>query len=394
MSQFDYEAILDHCLARMRQGESPQACLANYPSQAGELAPDLALSGQLFQLPLLEPAPKAVAIGFEKMMAALDAREKTAPLAGLSALVAAVSGLVRRRGFPASALRVALVSTVLLVAVGAFAITAAADTLPGDALYPVKRTWEDARLMLTADDSSRAALRSSFEKRRREEVQAVQELRRPVTVEFNGLVESAAGDVWQVGGLALTITNDTEVGAGVSLGQEVTVRAQVKDDGSLSALALAVDPTTPLPPMDATATPTKRPTRPPRPVDSTLSTRDVAAPSPTPALQETRPAPTPTPGSDIRPAPEPTVTPAPSVNDQPTREPQPTKTPASDSLATAAPLPTATPAKSDATRTPTATPGTVDVAPPTPTPTPTSRTSRDLYASPTPTATRSVNAGK
>lgn len=393
MSQRDYYAILDECIARVRRGESTAACLADYPSQAGQLAPDLALTAGLLQLPLLEPTPDAVASGYDKMMAALDDRDKTSPLAGFPALLGnLLSGLGRpQRSFAASALRVAAVALVLLVIAGGFVITAAAGSLPGDALYPVKRTWESARLTLTVNDSSREVLRSKFEKRRREEVQAVQELRRPVAVEFNGVVESMAGDAWQVGELALTITADTQVGSGVAIGQKVAVRALVKEDGSLNALTIRVieDPR-PLSPR-ATPTYTAQPTRPSRPTENAPArpspTAQPAEPSPTPTPEKTRPEPTATEQTTDRPTPTSTL--APSVDSVATRTPEPTNTPSANSLATRDSRPTATPAKDAPTPTATATRRTVDVAPPTPTPT--APASRDVVASPT--ATRGANTG-
>lgn len=413
MSQPDFYAILDECVSRVRQGESPQACLADYPSYAGELTPDLTLTAELIHISPLEPSPDAVAAGYQEMMAALDNQARMSPLASLSTFVGGLfSTLGRRpRGFAATALRLTAVTVVILVIAGGFVVTAAANTLPGDVLYPVKRSWEDARLTLTTNETSRSALRSEFEKRRREEVQAVLELRRPVVVDFTGVVESLAADMWRVDGLDLTITNDTQVIGAVAVGQSITARAQVKDDGSLIALRIVADEAQPGP--RPTPTFTARPAQTSRPVQrdeatptasaapglvatrDEMATRGEVVPTPTPSPGVTRPQATASGNLTDRPTLEPTSTPVPSVDSAPTTAAaptadstptrEPTKTPSTDSLATAAPRPTKTPTNSEPT--PTSRP--VDVAPK---PTATSTPYRDKVPNPTPTATRGRDA--
>jgi hypothetical protein len=389
MSQLDFYAILDECVSRLGQGKTPKACLADYPSQAGELAPDLALAAELIHLSRLESSPEAVADGYEKMMAALDTKEKISPLASLATFMGKLlSPLWRKqRGLAATMLRTAMIAVSILVAVGSFVVTAAADTLPGDALYPVKRSWENARLTLTVNDSSRQTLQSEFERRRREEVQAVLDLRRPVVVEFTGVVESLVTEVWQVDGLDLTITDDTQVSGAVNVGQGVAVRAQVKDDGSLNALKIVVDNTQPM--SRATPTLIPQPTQTPRPPRSEVAL--TPTPSPTPSPEATRPQPTTYAKPTERPTLDATRTPAPSLDASPspdgapTREPQPTNTPSTNSLATSAPRPTETPANIDQTPTPRP----EDVA--APSPTATIQPKQDLNPTRTPTATRNTD---
>ncbi len=382
MSQPDLYTVLDECLSRLSQGESPEACLADHPSHAGELALDLTLAAELIHLSPLEPSPEAVEIGYQKMMGAFDSGRNLSPLSNLSTFVGRLLSPLwqRPRGLAGTALRVAVIGLVVLVAAGSLVVTASAGTLPGDVLYPVKRSWENARLSLTVNDSSRQALRSEFERRRRQEVQAVLDLRRPVVVEFTGVVESLGGDVWQVNGLELHITDETQVEGAVSVGQRVAVRAQVQEDGSLTVLNITVDDTRPA--TRVTPEFTLQPTQ------SPLPTQTLVTPSQTPFPEETRPEPTATATPTERPAPEPTSTPAPSLDRGPTREPEPTDTRSTDSLATAVPR-TETPTKTDPT--PTSRPA--DVAPPTPTPTPTSQATRDLkLPTPSPTATRNTDS--
>jgi hypothetical protein len=74
-----------------------------------------------------------------------------------------------RLGFPAI-LRPAFAAAAILVLVLAGATSAAASSLPGDALYAVKRIGEDVRLALTFDDVARTRLLSELTDRRLEEL--------------------------------------------------------------------------------------------------------------------------------------------------------------------------------------------------------------------------------
>ena len=74
-----------------------------------------------------------------------------------------------RFSFPAM-LRPALAAAAILVLVLAGATSAAASSLPGDALYSLKRATEDVRLALTFDDVARTQLLSELTDRRLEEL--------------------------------------------------------------------------------------------------------------------------------------------------------------------------------------------------------------------------------
>jgi hypothetical protein len=387
MSRLDLIAILDECVSRLRRGDTPESCLVDYPAYAAELAPDLALTADLLQLSPLEPSPDSVSQGYEKMMAALDGQEAWSPLAALPIFAKRLFSPLRRQqqGLALSLLRTVTIVVVLLAVAGSFVVTAAADSLPGDMLYPVKRSWENTRLVLTVDESSRQKLQREFDRRRRSEVEAVIDLRKPVIVEFKGTVESSSEALWLVDGLALVITAGTKIEEPIVLGQKVAVRAQAREDGSLDALKIVG--------YEIEPRPTAVPTRVPPATETAQPTRRAATPTPMPSVDEpraeptatvkpteaaTRPAsiappadePTPTHQPTERPTHEPTSTHAPSLDrkatETPTREPHPTETPVNDSLATSVPPATSTPVLRD--------------------PTPTHRPSDQLRPSPTATS--------
>jgi uncharacterized protein DUF5667 len=84
-----------------------------------------------------------------------------------------------RFSFPAL-LRPALAAMAVLVLVLAGATSAAASSIPGDALYGVKRASEDVRLALTFDPVARTQLLSELTDRRLEELAEIAK-RRPLS---------------------------------------------------------------------------------------------------------------------------------------------------------------------------------------------------------------------
>jgi len=95
----------------------------------------------------------------------------------MSEAVVALAPRPSRFSFPAL-LRPALAAAAILVLVAAGATSAAASSLPGDALYAVKRAGEDVRLALTFDDVARTQLLSELTDRRLEELAEIAK-RRP-----------------------------------------------------------------------------------------------------------------------------------------------------------------------------------------------------------------------
>ena len=87
----------------------------------------------------------------------------------MSEAVVALAKPPSRFSFPAL-LRPALAAAAVFVLVVAGATSAAASSLPGDALYGLKRATEDVRLALTFDDVARTQLLSELTDRRLEEL--------------------------------------------------------------------------------------------------------------------------------------------------------------------------------------------------------------------------------
>jgi len=103
-----------------------------------------------------------------------------------------------RFSFPAL-LRPALAAAAVLVLVLAGATSAAGSSLPGDALFSLKRATEDLRVALTFDDVARLQFLSDLADRRLEELAEVTQHRASAaptaTAEFTAAVERLAAAV-------------------------------------------------------------------------------------------------------------------------------------------------------------------------------------------------------
>ena len=109
-------------------------------------------------------------------------------------------------------LRRALV-TLMVVAVlfvsGTGLVRASSNSLPGDNLYPVKRTWEDTLLLLTFDAQKRGELELEHEHERLDELNELFTEGRSASVDFRGYVTSQNGSEWLVAGIPVLISADT-----------------------------------------------------------------------------------------------------------------------------------------------------------------------------------------
>jgi hypothetical protein len=131
-------------------------------------------------------------------------------------------------------------------------VRAASTTVPGDNLYPVKRTWEDVLVLFTFDMQAREALEVAHENERLEELYEVFADGRSVEVDFAGVVTRQNGDLWLVSKIPVVISTQTDIRAqSVAVGDAVRVRGVTQADGTVlaervDALAAGV----PLPEVD------------------------------------------------------------------------------------------------------------------------------------------------
>ncbi len=405
MNQSDFYLFFDECVARIQQGATLDDCLLAYPELVEELAPVLTSVIELTQLSVLEPSTEIVSQGFSDMMSAFDAQTPDHTM-GYWALVKNWFSQWRLNRHMKRSTRIAFQAVTLILMLlfvgGGLVVSASANSLPGQTLYQVKRSWEDTRLNLTFDDTSRDQLQSEFNEERQEEVKSLLLLRQPEMVAFEGIITAIYDDSLSVDDLLVFVTEETAVIGSLAVGQPVHVSAQVQEDGSLTALRIVVGydthmPTatqpvrlTPTPMLMHTARATFTPTSTvPEPMPTNDHPTRWATATRTPiAVQSSTPTPTKTPwvfptptkpSNDATPTPYVTYTPPP--NDA-TPTPYVTYTPPPND-ATPTPYVTYTPPPNDATPTPYVT----YTPPPNASPTPYVTYTPPPNASPTPYVT-------
>lgn len=278
---------LEICLQAIEQGTDVESCLARFPAQAEELRPILETALQARSVAVAEVPAAALRRGKARFLqAAAELREQASvPAARRDGRF----GRMFRLGLAPLAIMVCLLVT------GSAGVVAAAGSLPGDALYPLKRGWQDARLALAAP-VIRAELEIEFEQEYVREINQLYQAGRVEQVNFKGVVTAKNATLWNVSGLLVIVTDETLVEGEILPGARVQVWGQA-GVGRISAEKIIL-----LSPPLITQTPVPSPTVQPSLTSTPGLTATTESPSPTATFQPTappRPAPTLTPGNPL-----------------------------------------------------------------------------------------------
>lgn len=219
-----YEA-LEICLRELEQGADVETVLSRYPGLADELRPILEGSFHARSMAVAAPAPEAV-------------RRSRAKVLQHAAHMREAKAQSSQRMWFASLRRV--VVTIAVVAAlfmsGTGLVRAASTTLPGDNLYPVKRTWEDVLLLFTFNLQDRAALAIEHENERLYELEELFAEGRSAEVDFSGRVIEQSENELIVNGVRVVISTQTEVRDGpISVGSAVRVRGWTQGNDTVLA---------------------------------------------------------------------------------------------------------------------------------------------------------------
>ncbi|HLF27432.1 MAG TPA: DUF5667 domain-containing protein [Anaerolineae bacterium] len=270
----DFDRVLDFCLDEIRAGRlTPDACLQQFPQLRGQLEPLLKVAAPFAHLP--RPAMPSAA------RAALEQRLR-ARLVDLPAPRPAPRP--SRSSFPRWLPIAAAVSFAILIA-GAGTVAAAANSLPGDFLYPVKRLSESVAVQL-ASEANQADLHLAWAQRRLTEFETLSDrgvvnvtlLDEAVTESQQAILASdALGETQQTAALAQAEAFYTSAISIVSSVRERAPETALAGlDQALDALrvglASAIDHRPPLPNDEPTPTSTPTPTPTPTPGPSSTST--------------------------------------------------------------------------------------------------------------------------
>ncbi len=167
--QQEFNQVLDSCLDQLlREGDSVESCLQRYPQHASELEPLLRTA--LVTRAVLDVTPVAKARARQALQAAMSRREAHSQRRNLLGFLGGLSAqLTGSRRWAAAA----TAATLLLALSGTGIVAASSESVPGQPLYPVKRAVEEARLVTTFDNQSKARLNASFASHRSQEMSVV-----------------------------------------------------------------------------------------------------------------------------------------------------------------------------------------------------------------------------
>lgn len=209
------EDAFNDCIDRLANGATVADCLRDYPQYAARLSVMLETG---LSIKRAQPIGGEISYAQDRVEARL-----------LRALEAPRLVPRPRRRSPLGRL-IGLAATLLLV-FGLSSTLAAQSSLPGDALYGLKRTSENVVASLAG-----TLAEDQFAQRRIDEIQQLLTLKRAEVVTFRGDVQLMDNRLWLVAGLPLVVNPDT---TGVNT-------AQVRDRVEVSAF------TTPLGELIAT----------------------------------------------------------------------------------------------------------------------------------------------
>jgi len=217
--------ILETCLKELEQGENLDTILFRRPELAEELRP------------ILEAAVKAKAMAVPPPSETIVRRNRARLLQRAAELREQKAAVPARRLWSVPLRRALVMLTVIamLFISGTGLVRASTTTLPGDSLYPVKRTWEDLALLFIFDKTQREALELEHENERYEEIQKLLARGRTATVDFSGYVTRQSSTEWLVSGIPVFLSADTVMPAEpVVVGAAVRVRGRTQGTGVLA----------------------------------------------------------------------------------------------------------------------------------------------------------------
>jgi len=233
--------VLEICLQEIEKGTDLETVLSQHPEFADELRPILETSIQAILLADLGPSADVERRGRARVMQ--QAAQMREAQARPSRRIWSVP--LRRALVSMAVIAVLFISSTNLV-------RASSTTIPGDNLYPVKRTWEDVSVLLTFDNQAREALEVEHENERLHELNDLFAEGRSAKVNFAGTVTNQNGDLWLVSTIPVLVSAQTQFATQpVTVGNAIRVRGYTRADGTVLAESVDLLPAgMPLPTMN------------------------------------------------------------------------------------------------------------------------------------------------
>jgi hypothetical protein len=217
--------ILEKCLVEIEQGADVDTVLFRHPEFADELRPILETSIKAKDMAV--PAPPADVVRRNRAKVLQRVAEMREAKVKPSSRVWFAS--LRR-------LAVTLAVVLMLFVGGTGLVRAASNTIPGDDLYPVKRTWEDVLVLFTFNLQEREQLEFEHENERLDELDELFAEGRSVNVDFAGYVTRQSESMWRVSGISVVTSSQTDLpDEPVAIGAAVRIVGVTQSDDTVLA---------------------------------------------------------------------------------------------------------------------------------------------------------------
>lgn len=206
-----FESILDESISALQAGVPIDEILAEVPEYADELRP-LLYAATVLADPNPDLAPEATksALRDEYLKHAAELPAFSPP--SFNEKTHAIFSIIRRRLNRKTVVNDLVTITITVILTISMAVIIlnflAANAIPGDLLYSVKRTSENIQLALTFDEIRRNELELEFDQRRLLEVEQLVEQNKVAVVEFKGTLETKGENLWIVEGHTVFIPPD------------------------------------------------------------------------------------------------------------------------------------------------------------------------------------------
>lgn len=238
MSEKLYHA-LETSLRALEEGETVDAALARFPDLQADLRP------------LLETSLHARTLGGAPAPSDIQRRGRARLLQRAAEMRETKRAPRRTWLYNFRPLAVAL-TLLLIFFTSTGLVRASSGALPGDGLYPVKRTWESMQIIFAFDAMEREGLELEHENERLHEIGELLADGREEPVTFSGYVTAQDGDLWTVAGVPVRVSSQTRLpGQPVETGAGIKVTGRTDAQGFLVAQSVDVLPAgAVIPPID------------------------------------------------------------------------------------------------------------------------------------------------
>jgi len=233
-----FESILDESISAWQAGVPLEEILAEVPDYADELRPLLYAATLLTDPnPVPAPAEKKAALRAEYIRQVAELPAITpAPFRGK---VRAIIKVIKRRTTREAVLKdIITVTITIILTLFVVALTLnylAANTIPSDFLYGVKRISEDIQLSLTFNPERKAELEEEFNQRRLQEIEELIEQNRAAVIQFQGILETKGENLWIVEDHTIFLPNDISIEGEIEEGDTVEVMGLLRSNNVLVA---------------------------------------------------------------------------------------------------------------------------------------------------------------